>query len=118
EYHQRLGIEPSAESVTQYVKDTMAKGMVVPGYGHAVLRATDPRYVLEREFCLEHIADDPMFKLSEVCFETIPPILQATGKIQNPYPNVDALSGTMMQHYGLKESDYYTVTFAVSRTLG
>lgn len=117
-YHQRLGIEPSVESVTQYTKETMANGLVVPGYGHAVLRATDPRYAIEREFCLEHIADDPMFKLSEICYKTIPPILKATGKVQNPYPNVDALSGTMMQHYGLKESDYYTVTFAVSRTIG
>jgi len=61
---------------------------------------------------------DPLFKLANVCFEAIPPVLEATGKVKNPWPNVDALSGTCMQHYGLHQADYYTVVFAVSRSLG
>ena len=40
------------------------------------------------------------------------------GKIKNPWPNVDAHSGALLVHYGMKEYEYYTVLFAVSRSLG
>merc|ERR1711976_1009765 len=69
-------------------------------------------------FAQKHFPDDPLFKLSKVCLEAIPPVLQATGKVANPWPNVDALSGTCMQYYKLDQEDYYTVVFAVSRSLG
>ena len=91
---------------------------MIPGFGHAVLRQTDPRYALEHDFAKKYLADDRTFKLADVCLQAIPPVLKATGKVKNPYPNVDALSGTIMQYYGLKEADYYTVVFSVSRCLG
>ncbi len=47
-----------------------------------------------------------------------PPILQSTGKIKNPWPNVDAHSGVLLIHYGIVENDFYTVLFGVSRALG
>lgn len=117
--HQALGCrEPSVEELTKYAKDTLAAGKVIPGFGHGVLRATDPRYILQKEFATAEFPDDPIFKLANKCFEAIPPVLQATGKVKSPWPNVDALSGTVMQHYGLDQEDYYTVVFAVSRVLG
>merc|ERR1712151_883218 len=79
---------------------------------------TDPRYTVQAAFAQQHFPDDPLFKLSKVCLEAIPPVLQATGKVANPWPNVDALSGTCMQYYGLTQEDYYTVVFAVSRAVG
>ena len=112
------GTEPTVEIITEYAKKTLAQGHVIPGYGHAVLRNTDPRYMLEREFALKHMQHDPLVKLVDVCFQAIPKVLEATGKVKNPYPNVDAHSGVCMKHYGLHQSDYYTVVFAVSRTLG
>lgn len=36
---------------------------VVPGYGHGVLRKTDPRYTCQREFALKHLPNDPLFQL-------------------------------------------------------
>ena len=48
----------------------------------------------------------------------IPDVLQETGKVSNPWPNVDAGSGALLMHYGLNQFDYYTVLFGVSRTLG
>lgn len=110
--------EPTVEVLTQFAKDTLASGKVIPGFGHGVLRVTDPRYMIEREFAMEHLPDDPLFKLANVCYEAIPPVLKATGKVKNPWPNVDALSGTLMAHYGLTQEDYYTVVFSVSRALG
>merc|ERR1719215_829096 len=74
--------------------------------------------MIQRDFAKQRFPDDPLFKLANVVFEAIPPVLQATGKVSNPWPNVDALSGTCMQHYGLDQENYYTVVFAVSRAIG
>jgi len=112
------GKEPTKEMIVEYVERTMKQGKVVPGFGHAVLRQPDPRYMLEREFALKHTANDPMFKLVDLCFQAIPPTLEKTGKVKNPYPNVDAHSGQLMNFYGLKEDNIYTVVFAVSRSMG
>jgi len=106
------------EVLTQFAKDTLASGKVIPGFGHGVLRQSDPRYMIQRKYAMDHFPDDPLVKLANACFQAIPPVLQATGKVKNPWPNVDALSGTCMQYYGLDQEDYYTVVFAVSRSLG
>jgi len=110
--------EPTKEFIVDYVERTMKQGKVVPGFGHAVLRQPDPRYMLEREFALKHCPNDPLFKLVDLCFQAIPPTLEKTGKVKNPFPNVDAHSGQLMNFYGLKEENIYTVVFAVSRAVG
>ena len=56
--------------------------------------------------------------ISEVANEVVPPILLELGKVKNPWPNVDAHSGVLLNHYGLTEARYYTVLFGVSRSLG
>jgi citrate synthase len=112
------GAEPTVEMLTQFAKDTLASGKVIPGFGHGVLRKTDPRYMIQREWALENMPEDHLFKLACACYQAIPPVLEATGKVKNPWPNVDALSGTLMQANGLTQEDYYTVVFAVSRALG
>jgi len=108
----------SVETVTAFAKKTLSEGKVIPGFGHAVLRNTDPRYVLEHEFAKKNMPDDPTFKLADACLAAIPPVLKASGKAKNPWPNVDALSGTILKYYGLTQADYYTVVFAVSRCIG
>ncbi|XP_074604854.1 citrate synthase [Brevipalpus obovatus] len=113
-----LGGDLSDEKIADFVHKTLKSGQVVPGYGHAVLRKTDPRYIAQREFCLKHMPDDPMFKLVSQIYKVVPPILLATGKIKNPWPNVDAHSGVILQYYGMKEMSFYTVLFGVSRALG
>eukprot|EP00882_Tetradesmus_deserticola_P009616 GHRQ01010151.1.p1 GENE.GHRQ01010151.1~~GHRQ01010151.1.p1 ORF type:complete len:591 (+),score=227.22 GHRQ01010151.1:196-1968(+) len=222
-----LGESPSKEQLTKYVQDTLKSGRVVPGYGHAVLRKTDPRYTcqvgadavielhccgqlawlracllaclllgtsghpacsvppvlclmhaiagvqvvslqilavlpcsavdlvpstlhplcsccsdttcialtlprlrpasaplrlapapLQREFALKHLPDDPLFKLVSQLYEVVPPVLLATGKVKNPWPNVDAHSGVLLQYYGMREENFYTVLFGVSRAIG
>jgi len=110
--------EPTVEVVTEFAKKTLASGKVIPGFGHAILRNTDPRYSLEHEFAMKHLPNDPTFKLANACLQAIPPVLKASGKAKNPWPNVDALSGTILKHYGLTEASYYTVVFSVSRCLG
>jgi citrate synthase len=110
--------KPTKEQIAEYVKKTLSEGKVVPGYGHAVLRKTDPRFTAQMEFGKKHMPDDPLVQTVWNIYETVPPILQSMGKIKNPWPNVDAHSGALLVHYGMMEYEYYTVLFAVSRALG
>ena len=110
--------EPSKEQISEYVKETLASGKVVPGYGHAVLRKTDPRFTAQMEFGKKHMPDDKLVNTVWRIYEVVPEILQGLGKVKNPWPNVDAHSGALLVHYGMKEYEYYTVLFAVSRALG
>jgi citrate synthase len=109
---------PTKEQIAEYVKETLAEGKVVPGYGHAVLRKTDPRFTAQQEFAKIYCADDNMVQTVWNVYETVPPILESLGKVKNPWPNVDAHSGALLKHYGLVEEDFYTVLFGVSRALG
>jgi citrate synthase len=109
---------PTKEQIAEYVRKTLSEGKVVPGYGHAVLRKTDPRFEAQMEFGKKHMPDDKLVQTVWNIYETVPPILQSLGKIKNPWPNVDAHSGALLVHFGLKEYEYYTVLFAVSRALG
>jgi citrate synthase len=113
-----LGDTPSPADVEAFVWKTLKSGKVVPGYGHAVLRGTDPRYLCQREFALKHMPDDPLFQLVSQMYEIVPAVLTATGKVKNPWPNVDAHSGVLLQKYGIKEEGFYTVLFGVSRAIG
>lgn len=114
-----LGTElPSKEQIADYIKKTLSEGKVVPGYGHAVLRQTDPRFTAQMEFGKTHCPDSPMVQTVWNVYEVAPDILGATGKIKNPYPNVDAHSGALLKYFGLVEEEFYTVLFGVSRALG
>jgi citrate synthase len=119
EMREELGVElPTNEQIAEYVRKTLNEGKVVPGYGHAVLRKTDPRFTAQMEFGKKHMPSDPLVQTVWNIYETVPPILQSLGKIKNPWPNVDAHSGALLVHYGLVEYEFYTVLFGVSRSLG
>ncbi len=119
EMHKELGTDlPAREEIADYTKRTLAEGKVVPGYGHAVLRKTDPRFTAQMEFGKKHMPQDKLCRTVWNIYEMVPPILQSMGKIKNPWPNVDAHSGALLVHYGMVEYEYYTVLFGVSRALG
>jgi citrate synthase len=109
---------PSEEQLRDFVRETLNSGKVIPGYGHAVLRVTDPRFEAFLNFGKKHFPDDPVFLTVSRLFEVVPVELKKLDKVKNPWPNVDAATGSLLYHYGLKEFSYYTVMFAVSRSLG
>jgi len=113
-----VGMSPSDSELKEWIWNTLKSGQVVPGFGHAVLRKTDPRYTCQQEFALKHLPDDPLFKIVAQVYKLAPDILLEQGKAKNPWPNVDAHSGVLLQYYGLKEMQFYTVLFGVSRALG
>ncbi|HNM24681.1 MAG TPA: citrate (Si)-synthase, eukaryotic [Saprospiraceae bacterium] len=110
--------KPTREQISEYVKSTLASGRVIPGYGHAVLRKPDPRFMAQRQFAEDNVQDSDLVKIVWKIFDVVPPILTSLGKVKNPWPNVDAHSGALLIHYGMKEYNYYTVLFGVSRALG
>lgn len=116
---EELGVKvPTKQQIEEYVRKTLADGKVVPGYGHAVLRKTDPRFTAQMEFAKTHLPDDELVNTVWNIYDTVPPILENLGKVKNPWPNVDAHSGALLVHYGLVEYEFYTVLFGVSRALG
>lgn len=106
------------DTVRAYAEKTLSEGKVIPGYGHAVLRVTDPRYTLQRGFAQKHMPEDELFQLVSTIYEVVPDVLKKQGKVKNPYPNVDSHSGVLLYHYGFTQYDYYTVLFGLGRALG
>jgi citrate synthase len=116
---EKIGTDrPSKDQIRQYILDTINEGKVVPGYGHAVLRQPDPRFIAQMRFAQENIQNDATVQIVWDLYELVPEILGSLGKVKNPYPNVDAHSGALLVHYGMTEYNYYTVLFGVSRALG
>lgn len=109
---------PTDEQLRQYSWDHLKSGHVIPGYGHAVLRITDPRFTAFHDFGARVCAGDDIFKMVDAIFRIVPGVLKEQGKAKDPWPNVDAISGSLLYHFGLTEFDYYTVLFGVSRALG
>lgn len=116
--YQAYGGVPGKAQVTDYVEKTLAEGKVIPGFGHAVLRIVDPRYTEEKKFAEKYFPDDEMFRTALVVGEVVPKMLMKMGKAKNPWPNVDGLNGVLQNHFGVSQSDYYTVLFGLSRILG
>jgi len=115
---QKEGKTVNQETIKAFAWETLKGGKVIPGYGHAVLRKTDPRYTAQREFALKYMPNDPLFKIVGTVYEVVPGVLTEHGKTKNPWPNVDSHSGALLYHYGFTQESYYTVLFGVSRAFG
>ncbi|MCS7243786.1 MAG: citrate (Si)-synthase [Candidatus Calescibacterium sp.] len=109
---------PSKEKLIEYIHNHLAAGKVIPGFGHAVLRVTDPRYTAFSNFVDMKKLDSDVIRMVKLLYEVVPDILKSTGKVKDPYPNVDGHSGAVLYHYNLKEHEFYTVMFGVSRIMG
>lgn len=118
ETFKRRGLEVNKQTIKEFAWETLNAGQVIPGYGHAVLRKTDPRYTSQREFALKYLPNNELFKIVSTVFEVVPDVLTEHGKTKNPWPNVDAHSGVLLMHYGMTEHTFYTVLFGVSRAMG
>jgi citrate synthase len=109
---------PSVEELREFCWDRLNGGRVIPGYGHAVLRCSDPRFTAFIDFGKAYIQNDDIFSIVGSLFEVVPSVLKEQGKAKNPWPNVDAASGSLLYYYGLTEFNYYTVLFSLSRAMG
>jgi citrate synthase len=109
---------PSDEQIGEYTLETLAGGRLIPGYGHAVLHGQDPRYLAMLAFGEKHCARSELFRTVVKMSRVVPAILIEQGKVQNPWPNVDAINGSIYHAFGITEVPFYTVLFAVALSLG
>ncbi len=109
---------PTEKELSEYCWNRLNNGRVIPGYGHAVLRCPDPRFTAFINFGQKHIKNDDVFGIVDLLFDVVPGVLKEHGKAKNPWPNVDAASGSLLYYYGLQEFNFYTVLFSISRTMG
>ena len=117
-FHKMGGQVPTEEDLREFIWDTLKSGQVIPGYGHAVLRKTDPRYIALKEFCEKHLPEYDLFKVVNMIYKVAPSILMEHGKAKDPWPNLDAQSGVIHWYYGITDFDFYTVLFGVGRAIG
>jgi len=113
-----FGGVPTKEQLRKHAWDTLESGKVIPGYGHDVLRVPDPRFTAQMEFARQRFPEDTLVQIADMVFEIVPQVLKEQGKAKNPAPNVDAISGALQNHYGVRQFDFYTVLFGVGRALG
>ncbi len=100
------------------VREILSGGGLVYGFGHAVLRKEDPRARIQYAFAQEHFAGDPLVQTALTLRTVVPGVLSENPKIKNPYPNVDAISGSIMTAAGLTDPEYFTLLFGWSRVAG
>jgi citrate synthase len=111
--------DPSDEKeLHAYIENLLAKGGVLYGFGHAVLRVEDPRATVQYALGEKIAAKDPIFRLAVTLRKVGSEILKKKGKAADPYPNVDAVSGSLLNACGLNDDNYYTVLFGLSRCVG
>ena len=118
EVHDHFKGAPDKKELEKFCWARLQNSRVIPGYGHAVLRCPDPRFTAFLSFGKDHIVNDDIFSIVERLYEVVPSVLKEHGKAKNPWPNVDAASGSLLYFYGLKEFNYYTVLFSISRAMG
>lgn len=114
-------ISVQEQEIKQYLSRKLETGHIIPGYGHAVLRQEDPRFTALRQFIERRhsqFKDDDLCQLMLCVSRITPQVLLQNGKVSNPYPNVDCATGVLFNHYGMKQMDFITVIFAVSRAMG
>ena len=116
--HEEVGDLATEASVEEAIRKRLAHNQLVFGFGHAVLRVEDPRASVQYEFAHKHNPDHPLVRIALLLRSVGPKVLKENPKIANPYPNVDAISGTMLTACGFDYPEYYTVLFGLARCVG
>ncbi len=115
---QEVGESATAADVEALIRKRLASNQLVFGFGHAVLRVEDPRATAQYDYVKKHYPDHPLVKIALLLRTEGPKVLQENPKISSPYPNVDAISGTLLTAAGFAYPEYYTVLFGLSRSVG
>ncbi len=113
-----LGPDTTQEKVEELLRKKLAKEELIFGFGHAVLRVEDPRAIVFYDYAQKNYPDHPLVKIASLLRVAGPKVLKENPKISNPYPNVDAISGTVLSAAGFPYPEYFTILFSLSRVVG
>jgi citrate synthase len=113
-----VGSQAKASDIEQFVRAKLNNKEVIPGFGHAVLRVEDPRATIFYNLAQTYFANDPLIKIAMLLRTEGSKVLKENPKISNPYPNIDAITGSVFTAAGFPYPDYYTILFGLSRCVG
>lgn len=108
----------SQVELRRILRDRLSNGMVIPGFGHAVLRQQDPRFEILHAVASQRFGDHELFILAERVYRAGTQVLIEQDKVKNPYPNVDAITGVLLSLSGISQLEFYTVLFGTSLSIG
>ena len=117
EFVLQIGTSDPGE-VESFVRKELAAKRPIFGFGHAVLRAEDPRATVQFALGERLCPDDENFKIIRTLREVAPRVLGENKKISNPNANVDIASGALLHHIGFRDPTYYTTFFGWARVSG
>lgn len=115
---EELGEHAKPADVEKLIRDKLAKNELVYGFGHAVLRVEDARASVCYQYCQKHFPHHPLVKMALLLRTEGTKVLKENPKISDPYPNIDAITGSMLMAAGFPYPEYYTVLFGLSRCIG
>ncbi len=118
EIEQRFDGIPTEADLTAFIREQLDNKRIIPGFGHAVLRGPDPRYHALSQFGRQLCPDCAVFAIAGLLEKVVTSELKSRGKVQNPYPNIDGISGALLHYFGMTEHAFYTVMFSVAQSLG
>jgi len=113
-----LGPHTTAHKVEELIRDRLNRKQLVFGFGHAVLRVEDPRATVQYDYVKKHYRDHPLVVTALLLRDAGTKVLKENPKVTSPYPNVDAISGTLLTAAGFPYPEYYTLLFGLSRSVG
>ncbi len=113
-----VGEDATGAQVEKLLRHRLATNQLVFGFGHAVLRVEDPRATVQYAYIQKNYPDHALVKIALLLRTEGAKVLSENPKISNPYPNVDAVSGTMLTVSGFSYPEYYTLLFGLSRSVG
>ncbi|MBN4066778.1 citrate (Si)-synthase [Simkania negevensis] len=113
-----LGEGATEEEMEDLLRHRLANKQLVYGFGHAVLRVEDPRATVQYDYAKHHFPNHPLVRIALLLRNAGTKVLKENPKVTNPYPNVDAISGTLLTAAGFPHPEYYTVLFGTSRVVG
>lgn len=105
----------SPQLADPYIRDLLARGERIMGFGHAVYRTEDPRSAMLRTVA-ERLGGG-LVDLAVQVEKTVLEVLAETKPERPLYTNVEYYAGVVMDRCGLPE-EMFTPTFAVSRVIG
>lgn len=113
-----LGPDATPKQMEDLIRRKLANNELVFGFGHAVLRVEDPRATIFYDLAAKKYPNHPYVKITKLLRTEGSKVLKENPKIADPYPNVDAVSGTILSAANFEYPDYFTVLFGLARAVG
>ena len=113
-----VGEHAKPSDIEKLIRNKLANNQLVFGFGHAVLRVEDPRATVCYAYSQKHFSHHPLVKIALMLRTEGTKVLKENPKISSPYPNIDAITGSMLTAAGFPYPEYYTVLFGLSRVVG